>query len=110
MSGQLWGYGIALVPSHGLGSKCHNAVVRAPTAGLTGLCTPWDVCMMKRGRMVVVVSLKTSVIRSYHISSGDMASLSPPSHGLGSKCHNAVVRAPTAGLTGLYKARHGTCA
>ena len=61
--------------SHGLGLGWYNAVMRAPTAGLTGLGTPWDVCMMRRGRMAVVVSLKTSVIRSYHISSGDMASL-----------------------------------
>ena len=44
------GMASALVPSHGLGSKCHNAMVRAPTADLTGLCTPWDVCMMRWDR------------------------------------------------------------
>ena len=39
-------------------------MTRALTPGLTGLDTPCDVCMMRRGREAVVVSLKTSVIRS----------------------------------------------
>ena len=47
----------------------------APTAGLAGLATPWDVCMMRRGRRAVEGSLKISVIASCPVNSGDMASL-----------------------------------
>ena len=69
------GHGIARVLSHGLGLRWYNAVTRPLTAGLTGLGTAWDVCTMRRGRMAVVVSLKTSVIRSCPVNSGDMALL-----------------------------------
>ena len=70
-----WGHGIARVPSHGLGFGWYNAVTRAHMAGLIGMGTPWDVFMMRRGRGAVVVSLKTSMIRSCPVNSGDMASL-----------------------------------
>ena len=58
-SGDMWHR--SSVPSHGLGLRWYNAVVRAFTAGLTGLGTPWDACMMRRGRGAVEGSLKTSV-------------------------------------------------
>ena len=75
VSRQQWGHGIARVPSHGLGLRWYNAVTRALTPGLTRLDTPCDVCMMRRGREAVVVSLKTSVIGSCPVNSGDMALL-----------------------------------
>ena len=61
--------------SHGLGLGWYNAVMRAPTAGLTGLGTVTMGCVHdeRRGRMAVVVSLKTSVIGSCPVNSGDMA-------------------------------------
>ena len=37
--------------------------------------TTWDVFMMRRGRGAVVVSVKTSMVRSCPVNSGDMASL-----------------------------------
>ena len=75
VSRQQWGHGIARVPSHGLGFGWYNAVTRAHMAGLIGMGTPWDVFMMRRGRGAVVVSVKTSMVRSCPVNSGDMASL-----------------------------------
>ena len=48
-------------------------MTRALTAGLTGLDTPWDVYMMRWGRGAVERTLKSAVIGSCPVNSGDMA-------------------------------------
>ena len=74
VSRQQWGHGMAratCVPSHGLGLRWYNAVMRAPTAGLTGLGTAWDVCTMGRGRRAEDTALQSAVIGSCPVHSGD---------------------------------------
>ena len=71
------GHGIARVLSHGLGLRWYNAVTRPPTAGLTGPGTAWDVCTMRRGLVAVDRTLKSAVIGSCSVNSGDMALLEP---------------------------------
>jgi hypothetical protein len=69
-SGDMASLECRLTPTHGLWLGWSNAVTRAYTAGLTGLGTPWDVCMMRRGRGAVERSLKTSVIGLCPVNSG----------------------------------------
>ena len=56
------GVGVSLeAPSNAEAPKCYNAVMKAPTAGLTGPSTAWGLCAMEMGRGAVEWRLERSV-------------------------------------------------